>query len=95
MDRYESSYPSTPHVPPSLRHFFETFYRVSDTPEAHDEYVECFTNDGVVIMASARAEGSDGELPFILGSLSAFPPKNVDALTGLRAVLVTRSVFLF
>ncbi|KAL9075313.1 MAG: hypothetical protein Q9161_001690 [Pseudevernia consocians] len=59
MDRYKSSYPSTPQVPPSLRHFFETFYRISDTPGAHEEYVESFTRDGVVIMASAKAEGSD------------------------------------
>ena len=66
MDQYQSSYPTDPQVPSSLRQFFETFYRISDTPEAHDKYVGCFTKDAVIIMASAKVEGSDG------GSLSAY-----------------------
>ncbi|CAD6579875.1 MAG: hypothetical protein ASARMPRED_009282 [Alectoria sarmentosa] len=62
MDQYQSSYPTVPQVPSSLRQFFETFYRISDTPEAHDKYVGCFTKDAVIIMASAKVEGSDGVL---------------------------------
>lgn len=61
MDQYKSSYPSTPEVPPSLRQYFEAFYKISDTPEAHEGYVDCFTKDAIVIMASARVEGSDGK----------------------------------
>lgn len=60
MSQYKSSYPPTPEVPPSLRHFFEIFYKISDTPEAHEKYVDCFTKDAVVIIASAKVEGSDG-----------------------------------
>lgn len=59
MDQYKSSYPSTPEVPSSLRQFFEIFYKISDTPEAHEKYVDCFTKDAVFIMASAKVEGSD------------------------------------
>ena len=61
MDQYKSSYPSTPEVPSSLRQFFETFYKISDTPEAHDKYVDCFTKDAVIIMARGNVEGCDGE----------------------------------
>lgn len=60
MDQYQSSYPSTPEVPSSLRQFFENFYKISDTPEAHEKYVDCFTEDAVVIMASGKVDGSDG-----------------------------------
>lgn len=67
MDQYKSSYPSTPEVPPSLRLYFEAFYEISDTPEAHEKYVDCFTKDAIVVMASVKAEGSDG------GSLSFTP----------------------
>lgn len=67
MDQYKSSYPPIPEVPSSLHQFFETFYQISDTPEAHDKYVDCFTKDAVIIMASAKVEGSDG------GSLRLLP----------------------
>lgn len=60
MAQYKSSYPSTPEVPSSLRHFFETFYKISDTPEAHEAYVDCFTQDAAMIIASAMVEGSSG-----------------------------------
>ncbi|CAF9940339.1 MAG: hypothetical protein ALECFALPRED_008524 [Alectoria fallacina] len=62
MDQYKSSYLSTPEVPSSLRQFFETFYKISDTPEAHDKYVDCFTKDAVIIMARGNVEGCDGIL---------------------------------
>lgn len=62
MDQYESLYPPTPEVPSSLRLFFKTFYKISDTPEAHEKYVDCFTKDAVLVMASATVEGSDGIL---------------------------------
>ena len=61
MDQYESLYPPTPEVPSSLRLFFKTFYKISDTPEAHEKYVGCFTKDAVLVMASAKVEGSDGK----------------------------------
>lgn len=61
MDQYKSSYPSTPEVPSSLHQFFKTFYKISDTPEAHEKYVDCFTKDAVLVMASTKVEGSDGK----------------------------------
>lgn len=73
MNQYKSSYPSTPEVPSSLRQFFETFYKISDTPEAHEKYVDCFTKDAMFIMASAKVEGSDGRsLSFLHIALHAF-----------------------
>lgn len=66
MAQYKSSYPSISEVPPSLRQFFETFYNISDTPEAHEKYVDFFTKDAVLIMASVKVEGSDGRFLSLL-----------------------------
>ena len=63
--QYTSQCPSVPSVPDSIRKFFETFYQISDTPDAHEEYADCFTENAVVVMASAKVEGREGELaPF-------------------------------
>jgi hypothetical protein len=58
---YTSSYPETP-FNPAYAQFFSSFYRISDTPDAHSQYVDQFTPDATLIMASKRCEGSDAIL---------------------------------
>lgn len=48
---------------PDFKSFFEDFYATSDTPDAHDHYVKYFTKDATLIMASRKAEGSEGTSP--------------------------------
>ena len=59
MSGYASEYPDTP-VNPGIQTFFETFYKTSDTPDAHDRYADSFTKDAVLIMASKKATGRSG-----------------------------------
>ncbi|OCL08089.1 hypothetical protein AOQ84DRAFT_340897 [Glonium stellatum] len=56
MTSYASDYPDLPFDPIYKKHF-EDFYATSDTPDAHEKYVEFFTPDATVVMASKRAEG--------------------------------------
>ncbi|KAF3006636.1 hypothetical protein E8E13_007856 [Curvularia kusanoi] len=58
MSAYASEYPSV-EFDAAYKDFFEKFYATSDTPDAHEEYVENFTKDAVLIMASKKATGSD------------------------------------
>ncbi|KAJ4360891.1 uncharacterized protein N0V89_001459 [Didymosphaeria variabile] len=57
MTSYTSEYPSIP-FDPAFKKFFEDFYAASDKPDAHDAYVENFTKDATLIMASKKAHGS-------------------------------------
>lgn len=61
MSAYASEYPSV-EFDAAYKDFFEKFYATSDTPDAHEKYVENFTKDAVLIMASKKATGSDGSL---------------------------------
>lgn len=45
---------------PDFKSFFQDFYATSDTPDAHEHYVKYFTKDATLIMASRKAEGSEG-----------------------------------
>ena len=47
-------------IDPSIPQFFEKFYRISDTPDAHSEYVDSFTDDATMIMASKKGVGKEG-----------------------------------
>ncbi|KFA77402.1 hypothetical protein S40288_03066 [Stachybotrys chartarum IBT 40288] len=51
---YQSSYPTEIVVDPEVVRFFETFYKISDTPGALDEYVDLFTEDATLILASKK-----------------------------------------
>lgn len=62
MTPYASDYPSIP-FDPAYKKFFEDFYATSDTPDAHEKYVDFFTKDATLIMASKKAEGSEGPSP--------------------------------
>ncbi|KAF3047900.1 hypothetical protein E8E11_000166 [Didymella keratinophila] len=58
MSAYASEYPSV-EFDSAYKEFFEQFYVTSDTPDAHEKYVENFTNDATLIMASKKVKGSD------------------------------------
>ena len=61
MSAYASEYPSV-EFDSVYKEFFEQFYATSDTPDAHEKYVENFTDDAILIMASKKVKGSDGML---------------------------------
>ncbi|KAF1829942.1 hypothetical protein BDW02DRAFT_602121 [Decorospora gaudefroyi] len=56
MSSYASEYPAV-EFDPAYKKFFEHFYATSDTPEAHDDYLQYFTKDATLIMASKKAVG--------------------------------------
>ncbi|PSN67940.1 hypothetical protein BS50DRAFT_572921 [Corynespora cassiicola Philippines] len=58
MSSYASEYPAV-EFDPAYKKFFEEFYAISDTPDAHPRYVDQFTSDATLVMASKRAKGSD------------------------------------
>ncbi|KAF1985230.1 hypothetical protein K402DRAFT_334814 [Aulographum hederae CBS 113979] len=53
---YTSIYPSVG-FNPTFKRFIEDFYRISDTPDAHDEYADQYASDATLIMASKSAKG--------------------------------------
>lgn len=70
MSAYASEYPSV-EFDAAYKEFFEDFYATSDTPDAHEKYIENFTKDAVLIMASKKATGSDGSLCSVYAVLNA------------------------
>ena len=64
MKMYASEYPSTA-FDPAFKRFFEDFYAISDNPDANSEYVDSFTNDATLIMASKKAHGSEGTVSIL------------------------------
>lgn len=59
MASYTPEYPMI-EVNPAIKNFFAYFYKISDTPDAHQEYAECFTEDATLVMASKTAKGRHG-----------------------------------
>lgn len=59
MSNYTSQWPDV-QSDPAYKQFFEQFYAISDTPDAHDKYADQFTKDATLIMASKKAEGRSG-----------------------------------
>lgn len=59
MGSYTSDYPDLAFSAEYMR-FFQDFYRISDTPDAHDQYAQSFTKDATLVMASKRATGFSG-----------------------------------
>ena len=50
----------------SIIRFFEDFYRISDTPGDHDNYVDQFTDDATFIVAHKKNHGHDGGFSWVL-----------------------------
>jgi hypothetical protein len=46
----------------SIFQFLEQFYRISDTPDAHDVYAEQFAKDATLVMGSKKSYGAAGML---------------------------------
>lgn len=61
MGSYTSEYPST-QIDPLYKQFFEEFYKISDTPDAHEKYAQQFTKNAKLTMASKSASGTSGEV---------------------------------
>lgn len=59
MSSYVFEYPNV-NFDPAFKSFYEDFYLISDTPDAHEKYVQQFTQDATLIMASKTAKGHDG-----------------------------------
>ncbi|KAF2637270.1 hypothetical protein P280DRAFT_113591 [Massarina eburnea CBS 473.64] len=59
---YTSEYPSSVSFDPAYKKFFEDFYKVSDTPDIHEQYVENFTKDATLVMAQTKVQGTEGIL---------------------------------
>ena len=61
MEQYNATVPSDGSLKPGIQSFFESFYAVSDTPDAHQQYADFFTSDAKLIMASKETTGRDGK----------------------------------
>jgi hypothetical protein len=96
MSKYVASVPDDGSVKPEILKFFESFYQISDTPDAHEKYAAQFTKNAKFVMASNEANGSEGMIqkPFYvhpaITSMSIvrrrhFPP------SGFRYVLKKKS----
>lgn len=65
---YKSQYPTKVVVDEKIVQFFEDFYRISDTPGAHEEYANYFTKDATFILASKSIKGYEGNyIPLVQG----------------------------
>jgi len=60
--QYTSAYPKDLPFDSRYRDFISEFYRISDTPDAHDEYKRQFTSNARLVMASKTVNGSEGML---------------------------------
>ncbi|KAK2751126.1 hypothetical protein FQN57_000201 [Myotisia sp. PD_48] len=52
------TFQSSPSLDAEIVQFFQDFYRISDNPESHDEYVNQFTADSTFTLASKTGNGS-------------------------------------
>ncbi|SMQ45661.1 unnamed protein product [Zymoseptoria tritici ST99CH_1A5] len=60
MSQYSASVPNDGQVKPAIHAFFERFYKISDTPDGHEDYANQFTSDGKLIMGLNEVNGRDG-----------------------------------
>ena len=60
MAQYEASVPEDGSLKSGIASFFEAFYAISDTAEAHEQYADYFTRDAKLIMASKETSGRQG-----------------------------------
>lgn len=60
MSSYKSDYPKGVSFDQSYEQFFEQFYKISDTPDAHEQYSQQFTKNAQLVMASKKVQGTSG-----------------------------------
>ena len=70
MSQYTSQYPRIP-VDSVIKAYFEEFYKLSDTPDAHEAYTNAFTEDATLIMASKKAQGRSGNWTYVCTTIIA------------------------
>ena len=61
MGSYTASTPGDDQVKPDITKYFEKFYEVSDTPDAHEKYSEQYTKNAKLIMGPIEVNGRDGK----------------------------------
>lgn len=59
---YSSEYPPNISVESGIKPFYEAFYQTSDSPEANEKYLDFFTEDATVVLASKKAVGREGDI---------------------------------
>lgn len=59
---YSSLYPNDIQVKPSIKQFFEDYYRISDTEAEHEAWVGHFSEGAEFVLASKSVKGAEGEL---------------------------------
>ena len=72
MSQYKSSYPAQTSFAEEYRDFISKFYKISDTPDAHEKYAEQFDSKARLVMASKEATGREGYDPFPFLQCSLF-----------------------
>jgi hypothetical protein len=50
MSQYTALVPSGSQVQPVIHTFYEEFYKVTDSADVHERYVDMFTSDANIIM---------------------------------------------
>ena len=70
---YTSQYPPNIQIDKGIKAFFEEFYKISDTPDAHEKYADCFTGDATLVMASKKGVGREGWILLFFALRSVFP----------------------
>lgn len=60
MSQYTASVPPGGQVRPEIQAFYEEFYKVTDTPDAHERYIDMFTSDAKIIMGVNEFNGQNG-----------------------------------
>jgi len=65
MSQYKASVPEDGSLKSDIASFFEAFYKISDTADAHEQYADSFTRDGKLIMAFKETSGRQGMLTFL------------------------------
>ena len=62
MAQYKASVPEDGSLKSGIASFFEAFYAISDTADAHEKYADYFTPNGKLIMAAKETSGRQGML---------------------------------
>lgn len=67
---YSAQTPADGSLDPTIRDFFSEFYAISDSPDAHEKYADQFTKNGVLIIASKKVQGHNGQHTYFPPSFS-------------------------
>lgn len=60
MSKYTASVPPGGQVRPEIQTFFEEFYKITDSPDDHERYINMFTTDAKYLMGVNEFNGLNG-----------------------------------